>query len=137
MSYALKCNNMEPAKADAPIISSSTSSHFKSKLTGFKYSLKNETEEHVQFKYTGSKSWGLLVEIENNQISFTAPLTKSYNSNLEFECLQTASELCDCGKLAIYHEKNKEWINLNTSKTHIKSLLRKIFSLALPNSRRA
>lgn len=101
----------EPSKENAPEISMEILALFRKRLTSYDYELTKETNGHSEYSYTASKSWSLKVDVSPNEIAFTSPLTKSFNSSLVFECLQTASEICDQADLAVYHSKEKAWVN--------------------------
>src|SRR5687767_50914 len=106
-----KLPGVNPSRENAPEIPRDVMDDFEKILQKYHYELNQGGELPRVYKYTKTKGWSLNVEVEANEIRFTTPLTKSYNSSMIFECLQTASELCDSGKLSIFHVKASEWID--------------------------
>ncbi|MGI0119622.1 hypothetical protein [Zooshikella sp. RANM57] len=110
-SYATVKAWAEPFKDEAPAIPEAVLVKFIERLSMYKYELIKNNNSLCEYLYSNSKYWSLKVQISKNEIAFTAPRTKSFNSSLVFECLQTASELCDTHNLAIYFSKDRDWIN--------------------------
>ena len=101
----------EPISELATEISDRITQEFKQRLENSNYRLLRHKDEVDEYVYDGTKSWSLKVMIGTREICFTAPRTKSFNSSLIFEVLQTAAELCDHGELAIYSPRDKQWTN--------------------------
>ncbi|NNG41400.1 hypothetical protein HJP15_00345 [Pseudoalteromonas sp. NEC-BIFX-2020_002] len=86
---------------------------FKTRILKYNYELCSEKKGITEYTSTKSKSWSLKVVVTENEISFTCPETKMFNSSLLFESFQTASELCDHDRLALLDcSRDKQWMNL-------------------------
>jgi hypothetical protein len=109
-SLLKKSRGAMPSGEKAPAIPKKVLDAFEKRLQLYPYELSPGESPPRVYKYTKSKGWSLQVEVDANEIRFTAPETKSFNSSLIFECLQTASELCDSGKLAVFHVRDEEWL---------------------------
>lgn len=96
---------------DAPEITQDLIDNFKSRLTGNDYEFVNKKDGVFEYRHTGTKKWSLGVLISKNEISFTCPPKEMFMFTLLYEALQTASQLCDHNKLAIYHCDGRGWIN--------------------------
>lgn len=112
--YDVSCSKaeMNPSSESAPVIPADVLNAFEKRLLLYPYQLSKGEGLPRVYECTKSKGWSLKVEVDTNEIRFTAPETKSYNSSLVFECLQTACELCDNGKLAAFHVRDKQWIGI-------------------------
>ena len=86
---------------EIPIFEQELLEQFKTRILGYEYELSSEKNGITEYKCTKSKSWSLKIVVTDNEISFTCPLTKMFNSSLLFESFQTVSELCDHDRLAI------------------------------------
>lgn len=96
---------------DAPEITRDLIENFKNRLPANDYEYVENKDGVDEYRHTGSSSWSLRVLISKNEISFTCPPAQMFITNLLYEALRTASELCDHDKLAIYHCHGRGWIN--------------------------
>lgn len=102
---------VKPDESGAPEIKQELIENFKSRLTGNEYEFVNNKDGVLEYRHTGTNKWSLAVQISKNEIAFTCPPKQMFITNLLYEALQTASQLCDHDELAIYHCDGRGWIN--------------------------
>ncbi|OLQ83758.1 hypothetical protein BIT28_14110 [Photobacterium proteolyticum] len=106
-------DNIDIEILDIPGIEVELLEKFKARILKYEYELSSEKNGKTEYKCLKSKSWSLKVVVTDNEISFTCPGTKMYNSSLLFEAFQTSSELCDHDQLALLDcSRDKRWMNL-------------------------
>lgn len=96
---------------DAPEIRQYLIDNFKHRLTSNDYEFVKKKDGVLEYRHTGNRKWSLKVLISKNEIAFTCSPKDMFMFTLLYEALQTASQLCDHNKLAIYHCDGRGWIN--------------------------
>ena len=67
------------------------------------------------------KGWSLRAHISEKELWFSAPRTKSYNSNLMVQTFHTASEFVSNRKLLVFDTFNYEWLDFNSDPMVVRS----------------